>query len=247
MEGCLVWICGNSFICWQLKNTEEAGGAAETLHISPPALSIFLSNLENRSGIRLFDRIGKQFLPTQAGQLYLDHARQMLSGELDFAILNLPKTNPALLYTPLYRDCLVAVVSREHPAVRGQMIEEGAAEALPTIDLKCFDGERFILQKPDQAIRHYSDLAIACDGAHPGQIFVLENMESAAQLAAEGYGIAFNFYQYIRNFHYKKPVFCFLTGDRSQDIEYSLVTLKGKEPTAPVLELMRLFQKMGGK
>lgn len=294
---------------------EEHGGirrAAETLHISPPALSIFLSNLENRSGIRLFDRIGKQFLPTQAGQLYLDHARQMLavnehyerelqkykegtagtirfgiqprrtlyllaevltvfsqtypeveiipyeentdamtrqllSGELDFAILNLPKTNPALLYTPLYRDCLVAVVSREHPAVHGQMIEEGAAEALPTIDLKCFDGERFILQKPDQAIRHYSDLAIACDGAHPGQIFVLENMESAAQLAAEGYGIAFNFYQYIRNFHYKKPVFCFLTGDRSQNIEYSLVTLKGKEPTAPVLELMRLFQKMGGK
>lgn len=287
-------------------------GAAEALHISPPALSIFLSNLESRSGIRLFDRIGKQFLPTQAGQLYLDHARQMLavnehyerellkykegtagtirfgiqprrtlyllaevltvfskrypeveiipyeentdsmtrqllSGELDFAILNLPKTNPALIYTPLYRDCLVAVVSREHPAARRWRMEEGETEALPTIDLKCFNGERFILQKPDQAIRHYSDLAIARDGAQPGQIFVLENMESACQLAAEGYGIAFNFYQYIRNFHYRKPVFCFLTGDRSQDIEYAMVTLKGKEPTAPVLELMRLFQKMGGK
>ena len=33
--------------------------AAQSLHISPPALSIFLSNLEERSGVHFFDRIGK--------------------------------------------------------------------------------------------------------------------------------------------------------------------------------------------
>ena len=30
--------------------------AAQSLHISPPALSIFLSNLEERSGVHFFDR-----------------------------------------------------------------------------------------------------------------------------------------------------------------------------------------------
>ena len=70
----------------------------------------------------------------------------------------------------------------------------------PRIDLKQFNGERFILQKPDQSSRHYTDLAIAYDHAEPGQVFLLENLESACQLAAEGYGIAFNFYQYMKNF-----------------------------------------------
>ncbi|MBD9228584.1 MAG: LysR family transcriptional regulator, partial [Clostridiales bacterium] len=32
--------------------------AAQALHISPPALSIFLGNLEERTGTRFFDRIG---------------------------------------------------------------------------------------------------------------------------------------------------------------------------------------------
>ena len=51
--------------------------AAQSLHISPPALSIFLSNLEERSGVHFFDRIGKQFIPTQAGKIYLEHARKI--------------------------------------------------------------------------------------------------------------------------------------------------------------------------
>ena len=53
--------------------------AAQSLHISPPALSIFLSNLEERSGVHFFDRIGKQFVPTEAGKIYLEHAKEMKS------------------------------------------------------------------------------------------------------------------------------------------------------------------------
>ena len=34
--------------------------AAQALHISPPALSIFLGNLEERTGTRFFDRIGNR-------------------------------------------------------------------------------------------------------------------------------------------------------------------------------------------
>lgn len=152
-----------------------------------PSLCIFphhpqhlLSNLEARSGVRFFDRIGKQFIPTQAGTIYLNHAREMvrigidyeeelkkymggsagvihfgihprrtlyllaqvlpqfsarypdvelipyeessdqmvahlLSGELDFAVVNLTSSHPLLEFRPLYEDYLVAVVAADHP------------------------------------------------------------------------------------------------------------------------------------
>ena len=52
--------------------------AAAELHISPPTLSIFLSNLEKELGLQLFDRLGKRFVPTEAGRIYLENAREML-------------------------------------------------------------------------------------------------------------------------------------------------------------------------
>lgn len=227
--------------------------AAQSLHISPPALSIFLSNLEERSGVHFFDRIGKQFIPTQAGKIYLEHARKMinirddyedelkkyihgssgtirfgihprrtlyllsqvlprfsarypdvelipyeassermvellLNGELDFAIINLTSDHPLLEYHLLYEDYMVAVVAADHPVCR-KMGSASTDDDPVLIDLKEFNGERFILQKPEQSSRHYTDLAIAHDHAEPGSIFLLENLESSAQLAAEGYGI----------------------------------------------------------
>ncbi len=280
--------------------------AAQSLHISPPALSIFLSNLEDRSGVRFFDRIGKQFIPTQAGTIYLNHAREMvrigvdyeeelkkymggsagvirfgihprrtlyllaqvlpqfsarypdvelipyeessdqmvahlLSGELDFAVINLTSSHPLLEFRPLYEDYLVAVVAADHPVCQKYQKELQLEPYLP-IDLKQFNGECFILQKPDQSARHYSDLAMAHDHVEPGKIFILENMESACQLAAEGYGIAFNFVRYMKHFQYPKPVCCFRVGDLSQKTQYSIVTLKGKHTIAPMEELLSLFQ-----
>ena len=58
--------------------------AAQALHISPPALSIFLGNLEERTGTRFFDRIGKQFIPTEAGKIYLEHAKEMIKIEAHY-------------------------------------------------------------------------------------------------------------------------------------------------------------------
>lgn len=281
--------------------------AAQSLHISPPALSIFLSNLEERSGVHFFDRIGKQFIPTQAGKIYLEHARKMinirddyedelkkyihgssgtirfgihprrtlyllsqvlprfsarypdvelipyeassermvellLNGELDFAIINLTSDHPLLEYHLLYEDYMVAVVAADHPVCK-KMGPSSTDDDPVLIDLKKFNGERFILQKPEQSSRHYTDLAIAHDHAEPGSIFLLENLESSAQLAAEGYGISFNFYQYMRRFHYPKPVRCFRIGGSTEKTIYSIVTLKGKHTIAPMQELIGLIKQ----
>lgn len=58
--------------------------AAEELNISSPGLSIFLSSLENNLGIILFHRIGKKFLPTDAGNLYIDYAKRMANFKKEF-------------------------------------------------------------------------------------------------------------------------------------------------------------------
>lgn len=52
--------------------------AAEELHISQPALSIYIRNLEKRLEITLFKRIGKKTLLTYPGQCFLEQGRQIL-------------------------------------------------------------------------------------------------------------------------------------------------------------------------
>ena len=48
--------------------------AAERLHISQPALSSSLKNLETELGVRLFERQKNHLILNQAGQLALTHA-----------------------------------------------------------------------------------------------------------------------------------------------------------------------------
>ncbi len=60
----------------------EHGGfsaAAEQLHLTQPAVSKRIAQLEGQLEARLFDRIGRQVLPTEAGQLLLPRARALLA------------------------------------------------------------------------------------------------------------------------------------------------------------------------
>lgn len=58
--------------------------AAERLFISQPALSIYISTLEKNLGVRLFDRSGKRFTLTWAGEMYVEKARKMLDLKAEF-------------------------------------------------------------------------------------------------------------------------------------------------------------------
>lgn len=61
--------------------------AAEELYISPPALSVYLSNLEKYLGVRLFERTGKSLVPTSMGREYVERAEKMLQMKKDFELL----------------------------------------------------------------------------------------------------------------------------------------------------------------
>lgn len=52
--------------------------AAQKLHLSQPALSIYLGKLEDRLGVPLFDRVGKKMRPTYAGQCILEGGAEIL-------------------------------------------------------------------------------------------------------------------------------------------------------------------------
>ncbi|MEU6763773.1 transcriptional regulator CynR [Streptomyces sp. NPDC046853] len=53
-------------------------GAAEALHVSQPTLSQQIRALERTVGLPLLDRAGRTVRPTDAGEVYADHARRAL-------------------------------------------------------------------------------------------------------------------------------------------------------------------------
>lgn len=65
--------------------------AAEKLHLTHAAISLQIKQLEEVSGTLLFERIGKRVFLTEAGEILLEHARQILRSlkEADEALLAL--------------------------------------------------------------------------------------------------------------------------------------------------------------
>ena len=58
--------------------------AAEELFISPPALSMFLSNLEKYLGVKLFERTARSLILTPFGEEYVNRAEKMLEMKNEF-------------------------------------------------------------------------------------------------------------------------------------------------------------------
>lgn len=280
--------------------------AAEELFITQPTLSIFISRLETRMGIRLFDRVGKKFIPTYAGEIYLKRARELLviqkefedelsdlisgctgrlrlgihsrrstyllpgvlkefhdrypqieviltetgskdmeekllAGELDLIITNRFFNKDSLDIIPVYDDRLILSIAQDHPACKRAIAIPG--HSYLWLDLKHVLDERFILQTPAQSIRTFTDAALSYAGVVPRRTFVIENMETASQMAAEGYGVAFNYESYIKYFHYHKPIACFLVGFADFCFPISIACRKGAYLPAHVSEFAELVKK----
>lgn len=73
--------------------------AAEELYMLQPNLSRFLKNMEEELGLRLFERVDRKYIPTYAGQRYLDYARTILEtkSNLDTEIADIIKRDVGVL------------------------------------------------------------------------------------------------------------------------------------------------------
>jgi len=111
--------------------------AAEELHLTQPAVSMQVKELESTVGLPLFDRAGRKIALTTPGEYFLVHARKMLaalkdaadtmarmkgveSGRLTIGIVSTGK-----YFVPR----LLAAFRREHPAVELRL-EVGNRQAL---------------------------------------------------------------------------------------------------------------------
>ena len=83
-----------------LEKYRNISKAAEALQISQPALSTFLTNLERTLGTQLFNRSEKPMSLTDAGELYVQKARQMmrLKDEFDLELAKLVKGRSARIH-----------------------------------------------------------------------------------------------------------------------------------------------------
>ena len=114
--------------------------AAETLHLTPPAVSMQIKELEAQVGLPLFDRQGRNISLSTAGEYFLVHARRLLAAlkdaddamarlqHLEHGVLTIGLVSTAKYFVPH----LLARFHEDHPGVevrlrvlgnRGQLVE----------------------------------------------------------------------------------------------------------------------------
>lgn len=68
----------------KIAETGTISAAAAKLYVSQPSLSQLLTGIERKLGVPLFDRSSSPLQPTEAGELYLRTARQILALDEEF-------------------------------------------------------------------------------------------------------------------------------------------------------------------
>ncbi len=116
--------------------------AAETLHLAQPSLSEQVRRLEAELGVRLFQRVGRGLVPTEAGRALRPHAEAVLAAveaarmsvgavrELRAGTAAFGTFGTARMY--LGSD-LVEDFRRSHPAVRVRIVGQNSSETVAAI------------------------------------------------------------------------------------------------------------------
>lgn len=116
--------------------------AAKSIHLSQPALSRAIKELEQRAGTRLFDRTSIGGEPTDAGIVFLAHAREVMSraSDLDREMNLLTGLDKGELRigsgtypTNMFVDKAVGRLLREHPSVRVSIANDNWSNLLPLL------------------------------------------------------------------------------------------------------------------
>lgn len=122
--------------------------AARAVHLSQPALSRAIQELEQRAGTRLFDRTPVGVEPTDSGIIFLEHARELMSRASDLRReMNLLKgldkgelrigagTYPSSMFVNRALAKLVA----QHPTVTLSVVNDNWSALLPLLRRRDLD------------------------------------------------------------------------------------------------------------
>jgi DNA-binding transcriptional LysR family regulator len=112
--------------------------AADTLHLTPQAISMQIREIESQVGLPLFDRVGRNVALSTAGEYFVVHARRLLADlleaenamarfrRLDRGMLTIGMVSTAKYFVP----SLLARFHREHQGVDVRLREHENRESL---------------------------------------------------------------------------------------------------------------------
>jgi LysR family transcriptional regulator, low CO2-responsive transcriptional regulator len=122
----------------EVARHQSMARAAETLHLTAPAVSMQIKEVESQVGLLLFDRHGRQVSLSTAGEYFLVHAKRLLADlkdaddamarfkRLEHGLLTIGIVSTAKYFVPQ----LLARFHEEHPGVEVRLRVVGNREHL---------------------------------------------------------------------------------------------------------------------
>jgi DNA-binding transcriptional LysR family regulator len=167
--------------------------AAEALHLTPPAVTMQLKELEKGLGLPLFDRRGRAVSLTTAGEYFLVYARRLLATlkDADDAMARLKKVETGMLNVGLVSTAkyfvprLLAQFCEEHPGVEVRLQVTGNREQLVAL-LNAGEIDLAVMGRPPKEIATRSEAFAAHPlvfVAPPGHALLGREQLTAAALA----------------------------------------------------------------
>ena len=154
--------------------------AAESLHLTAPAVSMQIKEIEAQVGLPLFDRQGRQVSLSTAGEYFLVHAKRLLSTlrdaenemarlkKLESGRLTIGMVSTAKYYVPR----LLALFRKEHPGVDVRLVVASNREALVAL-MSAGEVDLSVMGRPPKEIATRSEaiaphpMVFVCSPGHP--------------------------------------------------------------------------------
>jgi DNA-binding transcriptional LysR family regulator len=154
--------------------------AAESLHLTPPAISMQIREIETQVGLPLFDRSGRSVSLSTAGEYFLVHARRLLANlkEADDAMARFKRLERGLLTIGIVGTAkyfvphLLARFHEEHEGVDVRLRVHANREALVTA-MQASEIDLAVMGRPPRELATRAEafaahpMVFVCDPAHP--------------------------------------------------------------------------------
>jgi len=133
--------------------------AATTLHLTPPAVSMQIKEVEAQVGLALFERHGRQVSLSTAGEYFLVHARRLLANlkqaddamarfkRLEHGLLTIGIVSTAKYFVPQ----LLARFHEEHPGIEVRLRVVGNREQLVAM-MQAGDVDLSVMGRPPKEL-----------------------------------------------------------------------------------------------
>jgi len=148
----------------EVARSGSVARAAEALHLTPPAVSMQVKEVESQVGLPLFDRHGRSVSLSLAGEYFLVHAKKLLAAlkEADDAMQRLKRVERGALTVGMVTTAkyfvphLLALFREEHPGVEVRLRIAVNREQLVTM-LNAGDVDLAVMGRPPRELATRSE------------------------------------------------------------------------------------------